>query len=279
MLQAHFGPIENINLPISKPSTKSIWVPPNPHHTVQTFITAIEKDLLNNIRNKETNPNLSKEEINSLNKLKIRDDIIITHADIGGAVVIIDVNDYIKETNRQLSDTKCYTKLPSDLTSLNAKIINETINKFVKENLLANNLGKLLINEEPKTPKFYLNPKVHKENNPGRPVINSIDAPSAQISRFVDFHLQPIVQSIQSYVKDTTDFINKLSQVEDVPINTYLVTMDVKSSYTNIRHTEGIQSVAKALEDRKDENTSTRVIIKFLSLVLYLNNFIFNDQH
>ena len=55
--------------------------------------------------------------------------------------------------------------------------------------------------------------------------------------------------------------------------------MDVKSLYTNIRHTEGIQSAAKALEDREDENTSTRVIIKFLSLVLYLNNFIFNDQH
>ena len=43
--------------------------------------------------------------------------------------------------------------------------------------------------------------------------------------------------------------------------------MDVKSLYTNIRHTEGIQSIAKALEDRKDENMSTRVIIKFLSLI------------
>ena len=222
MLQAHYGPKENPNLPISKPSTKSTWVPPNQHHTVQTFITAIEKDLLNNIINKETNPNLSKEEINSLNKLN---DITMMHADKGGAVVIIDVNDYIKESNRQLSDSKFYTKLSSDLTSVNAKIINETINKFVKENLLAKNIAKLPINEEPKTPKFYLNPKVHKENNPGRPVIISIDAPSAQISRFVDFHLQPIVQSIQSYVKDTTDFINKLAQVKDVPNNTYLVTI------------------------------------------------------
>ena len=64
-----------------------------PHHIVQTRITAIEKDLLNSITNKETNPNLSKEEINSLNKLKSRDDIIVTHSDKGGAVVIIDVND------------------------------------------------------------------------------------------------------------------------------------------------------------------------------------------
>ena len=160
LLQAHFGPKENALLPaIFKPSTKSTWVPPNPHHTVQTFITAIEKDLLNNITNKETNPNLSKEEVNSLNKLKSRDDIIITHADKGGAVVIIDVNDYIKEANRQLSDTNFYTKLPSN--PVNARIINETINKFVKENLLTKNLGKSLLNEEPKTPKFHLNPKVH----------------------------------------------------------------------------------------------------------------------
>ena len=74
---------------------------------------------------------------------------------------------YIKEANGQLSDTNVYTKLPSDLTSVNANIINETINKFVKENLLAKNLGKSLINEEPKTQKFYLNPKVHDENNQG----------------------------------------------------------------------------------------------------------------
>ena len=70
LLQAHFGPKENINLPIFKPSTKSTWVPPNPHHNVQTFITAVEKNLLNNITNKETNSNLSKEEINSLKKTK-----------------------------------------------------------------------------------------------------------------------------------------------------------------------------------------------------------------
>ena len=26
----------------------------------------------------------------------------------------------------------------------------------------------------PKTPKFYITPKVHKENNPGRPIIFSV---------------------------------------------------------------------------------------------------------
>ena len=35
-----------------------------------------------------------------------RNDITICNADKGGAVVIIDIDDYIKEAMRQLSDTK-----------------------------------------------------------------------------------------------------------------------------------------------------------------------------
>ena len=53
----------------------------------------------------------------------------------------MDVNDYIKDENRQLSDTNFYTKLPSYLKSVNAKIINETINKFVEENILEKTLA------------------------------------------------------------------------------------------------------------------------------------------
>ena len=80
----------------------------------------------------------------------------------------MDVNDYIK---KQIDNYQ----IQSDLASVNAKTINETINKFVKRTYLQKNIGKSLINEETRTPKFYLNPKVHKENNPGRPVKNSID--------------------------------------------------------------------------------------------------------
>ena len=69
MLQAHFGPIKNTNTATFTLSTKSSWIPPNPHHTVKTFTEAVEKDLKDNITNHKTNKNLSKEEIISLNKL------------------------------------------------------------------------------------------------------------------------------------------------------------------------------------------------------------------
>ena len=67
-------------------------------------------------------------------------------------------------------------------------------------------------------PKCYITPKIHKENNPGRPVINSINCHTSEISRFVDHHLQPLVKEIPSYIKDTNDFVNKINNFK-VPEN------------------------------------------------------------
>ena len=50
-------------------------------------------------------------------------------------------------------------------------------------------------------PHFYLKPKVHKEGNPGRPVISSINCHTSKISEYADYHLQPIVKEILSYAQ------------------------------------------------------------------------------
>ena len=43
-----------------------------------------------------------------MEELAKRKDVIITNADKGGAVVIMDVEKYINKANRQLSDTRNY---------------------------------------------------------------------------------------------------------------------------------------------------------------------------
>ena len=58
------------------------------------------------------------------------------------------------------------------------------------------------------------------------------------ISKYVDYHLQPIVKEIWSYVKDTQDFIQNLKQIEEVPKDSLLVTLDVKSINININITK-----------------------------------------
>ena len=246
---------------------------------VESIIEKFQKDLSklkpNTNRN---NDNLTKPERQALDQLKLREDIIIMSADKGGAVVTMDIIE-VKEGNRQLNNTNYYVELSYDPTKQHEEIINETIKTFTKEKLLPEQLGKNLLQNNTKTPNMDFLPKIHKTNNPGRPIVSSIGSPTAKISYFVDIHFEKIVNEIKSHIKDTTDFINKIETITDLPENTILVTMDVKSLFTNIPYTEGINAVAKALENQTDLKIPTRVIIKFLHLTLTLNNFSFNGRN
>ena len=71
-----------------------------------------------------------------------------------------------------------------------------------------------------------------------RPMVNSIICYTADISKYVHYHLQTIVKHIPFYVKDTKDFINKTNAVKSVPKNSYLVIMDMRSLYTNLPNAE-----------------------------------------
>ena len=102
-LRAHFGIDKEAE---DEPSTeqeifgiksKSNWTPKYTDHTVETFIAAVKKDILNSPVKPVSKDNLSEEEGKALNNLKERDDVIFTKADKGGAVVIWDTKDYIEE--------------------------------------------------------------------------------------------------------------------------------------------------------------------------------------
>ena len=59
-----------------------------------------------------------------LKDLSKRDGIIITNADKGGAVFIMDINDYIRVAKRQLNGPRNYKVLAKDPTTTNNDLIN-----------------------------------------------------------------------------------------------------------------------------------------------------------
>ena len=65
-----------------------------------------------------------------MKELSEREDIIITKADKGGAVVIADVKDYMKEVEQQLNNTENYRKLQQDPTATNLKLVNDNDKKI-----------------------------------------------------------------------------------------------------------------------------------------------------
>lgn len=225
--------------------------------------------------------NLSKKETKAMNDLKEREDIVVTKADKGGAVVVTDVDDYIKEATRQLSDRKFYKKVEENPTSLHAALVDNAIDGLKLQGHLEEKMANKLKTSNPKTPRLYLLPKIHKPGNPGRPVVSSIGCHTERISQYVDYHLQPLNKSLPSYVQDTTDFLKKLEALPEVPEGSILVTMDVRSLYTNVPNNEGIDAVKSYLRtrNRPGDGILSKIISTFLMLILTLNNFVFNDDN
>ena len=108
-------------------------------------------------------PNLCKGEQKAVEELAKREDIIITNADKGGAVVIMDVEKYINEANRQLSDKHYYKTLQEDPTLQHSNLVNDTIDRFKKENLLSKKLADGLKSVNPKPQSFTFHPRYIKK--------------------------------------------------------------------------------------------------------------------
>ena len=119
--------------------------------------------------------------------------------------------------------------------------------------------------------------KIHKPNNPGRPIVNGIGSITEKISAYVDQEIRHLVPRIQSYLKDTTHLIHILLGKKLAPED-ILVTIDVKSLYTNIPHTEGIQALSRVLEETNIHPMKKLLICRLANLVLTKNYFEFNKR-
>ena len=71
-------------------------------------------------------------------------------------MVIMDVNNYVRETERQPNNSKNYKVLTKAPTITNSNLVNQTINRFKKEQLINESIASG--NESPRTSQFYISP-------------------------------------------------------------------------------------------------------------------------
>ena len=83
-------------------------------------------------------------------------------------------------------------KVNKDLTQANQKIVKDTVNK-ISEQKLPSTACNLFVTT-PKTSTLHLKPKIHKPNNPGRPIIFARSCPTELISSFLDKKMAPLVR-------------------------------------------------------------------------------------
>ena len=116
-----------------------------------------------------------------------------------------------------------------------------------RDKIIDDDTKRFLIQTDPKPGRFYILPKVHKQGNPGRPIVSINAHPTERISQFVDFHLKPLVQKTQSFI--------------------------------NISHNEGIDACRHFLDTRirNPSTISTETLCDLIHITM--NNFTFNDKN
>ena len=111
-------------------------------------------------------------------------------------------------------------------------------------------------------------------------IVSSCGAPTEKISQFVDYYLCPHVETLPSFIKDTTDFVTKLQSLNNIQEGTLLVTLVMSHHlYTNISHQEGIEACIEALNTRAIQQPPTEELAELINQILMKNNFEFGDQH
>ena len=104
-------------------------------------------------------------------------------------MVILDIQDYIDEANRQINDTNNYEQLDFDLIELHTEKIQSEIINLKVAHLLTLKTANSLLKEKIKTPEFHLFPKINKANNPRKLAISSVNCHTSRTSEFVDYYL------------------------------------------------------------------------------------------
>ena len=191
---------------------KSNWNPPKGHPAVEIFLSKLETEIFSVLPGTPLDYNLSKEEWLAMKGLAEDRNIIIKPADKGSCVVVWDREDYIAEADRQLKNNETYESSSlkdEDLVKLVEKS-NSIFQSLRKKKLITEEELKYFTYKYKKATNFgkmYLLPKIHKRlvNVPGRPVISNCGTPTEKASEFLDHHLQPIMKSGTSYIKDTNN--------------------------------------------------------------------------
>uniref|UniRef100_A0A8C5N067 Reverse transcriptase domain-containing protein n=1 Tax=Leptobrachium leishanense TaxID=445787 RepID=A0A8C5N067_9ANUR len=246
---------------------------------INTFEQMIMSDL-GKFKTSTKSNNLTRKEREALKELTSNDKIEIKPADKGGGTVIMSAEYYKDESNRILNDQGTYKKLNKNP----GKDIQERFTRYLEEGhslgILNDQEFKYLKIEHPRTPVFYFLPKIHKDpvRPPGRPIISGVGSVSSRVSEYIDHQLQRFVTNTMAHLKDTSEILNILNDI-GWESDLLLVTSDVQSLYTIIRHTNGIEATEHFL--KKNDTLQPEQIVFILEgirLILENNNFYYQND-
>ncbi len=150
-------------------------------------------------------------------------DGVCIHVRVNRALRLRQGSDNTRKTGQSGGPRINESRLDTDPTGTFSKEIQQTLDEMHDREHLSKKAHKFLSPVDCRTARFYLLCKIHKPDNPGRPIISGNGPPIENISLFVDSFLKPLVPYIPSYIHDTPDFLRKISSIQKQVPNTAII--------------------------------------------------------
>ena len=102
--------------------------------------------------------------------------------------------------------------VPNDANPEYKANINDKINDLLSKESI-NDFEASNLKQGSRTPHFYGLPKIQEEYitfPPLRPICSEFNSCAAKILEFIDTYLKPLAQNTSSYIKDTSEFVEKI---------------------------------------------------------------------
>ena len=271
--------------------------------SIKTQIKSLAENL-GSIDTPTTHNNITHEERDAIYKLRDNEDIIIKSADKGGSIIIMDRQYYINKVNECLNNSEVYSKLTKNPDTKIFHSIKNLANKYKDCFDKKKKEIQYISNFDFKTANFYGLPKIHKSkviqtemekcNNIYVKITENLDlpfrfitggpiCPTSRLSELLDILLKPYYCKIKSYIRDSTDLLNKLPKFTGEEINDIIIiTCDIKDMYSNITLNLGIKAIRYWISKYPEllhKRYNIDFVIEALEFVLKNATFQFNDEY
>ncbi len=261
---------------------KSTWEPPPASSAIEAYLHRTKAEI-SNLAPLPLHHNLSLPEKKALKALSRDHTLVIKNADKGSGIVVEDTDKYIKDGLDHLSDQTIYEKIDADPTAKLSEAIRQHAKQLHHKGIIDDLTLEHISSPAgfiPRTQQLYFLKKIHKNPIAVRPIVSGCSGPTEGISQLIDLVLQPFVPKINSYIQDSSHLIRLLENT-NIPTNSTLVTIDVKSLYLNIPHKDGIQAVLNRLYHQNPLSEEVplppNTMADLLGIVLKQNFFQFSD--
>jgi hypothetical protein len=216
-----------------------------------------------------------------LSDLRSDETIKVCSFDKGNGIVILDSQDYYNKLDLIISDASKFVEIAqsdADQTIIdNETSIQNYVYKYIRPNVDKSEYFKIRpTGSQPG--KLYGLCKVHKPNNPLRPVVSMIGTAGYELAKYLDKWIKPCIPD-DYMLNSTTSFLDKLKAFAFNPKDK-LISFDVESLFTNVPINETIDLIANYVyaQDEDKQPPFKKLIFKRMLTLATGGFFMYNGK-